>query len=84
MARQKTRRIHVDQHVIRANTKSGADAPPLTIQTYKGSTKAHEVIIFDKEGEEVARVVYRPHQPLSCGARLWIETKATVVEKVRA
>ena len=27
-----------------------------------------------KEGVELARVVYSPHKPLSCGARVWVET----------
>jgi hypothetical protein len=25
------------------------------------------------------KVIYRPHKPLSCGARLWIETKGEVI-----
>ena len=32
-------------------------------------------------GTEVARVVYRPEKPLSCGAKVWIET-ANEVEVV--
>ena len=66
--------IHVNQHVIRANNKSGARNPVLTVKTYKSNTYAHEAIILDKEGNECARVVYSPDKPLSCGARVWIET----------
>lgn len=44
------------------------------MKTYKDNNYAHEAIIRDTEGNEVARVVYRPHKPLSCGARCWIET----------
>lgn len=31
-------------------------------------------------GEVVARVVYSPDKPLSCGARVWIETDTDTVE----
>jgi hypothetical protein len=70
--------IHVNQHVIRKNTKHQTDEPCLTVKTYKENRYAHEAIIRDNDGNEVARVVYRPHKPLSCGARCWIETKLSV------
>ena len=70
--------IHVNQHVIHKNTKHGTDDPCLTIKTYKSNHYAKEAIILDKDGNEVARVVYRPHKPLSCGARCWIETQNDV------
>jgi len=76
--------IHVNQHKIRANTKKGTDEPVLTVKTYKENNYAHEAIIRTKDGEEVARVIYRPHKPLSCGARVWIEmdTDKTEVELI--
>ena len=70
--------IHVNQHTIRANTKHGKDDPCLTVKTYKDNRYASEAIIRDEGGNEVARVVYRPHKPLSCGARCWIETNLSV------
>lgn len=70
--------IHVNQHVIKSNAKSGGREPVLTVKDYKQNRKAHEAIIRDANGVEVARVVYRPDQPLSCGARVWIETSNTV------
>jgi len=70
--------IHVNQHVIKKNRKTGAVAPVLTVKTYKDNRYAHEAVILDKEGNEVARVVYRPEKPLSCGAHVWIETKNEV------
>lgn len=66
--------IHVNQHVLKRNTKQGTDEPVLTVKTYKENNYAHEAIIRDGVGVEVARVVYRPHKPLGCGARCWIET----------
>ena len=72
--------IHVNQHIIKANKKRPvSDAlPVLTVKTYKDNRYASEAIIRDNEGNEVARVVYRPHKPLSCGAHCWIETKLPV------
>jgi hypothetical protein len=65
--------IHVNQHVIRANAKSGANDPVLTVKTYKENRYAHTV---DIKGP--CRVVHSPDKPLSCGAKVWIETTAEV------
>jgi hypothetical protein len=70
--------IHVNQHIIKKNTKTGENEPPLTVKTYKDNRKAHQAIIYDKDGNEVARVINSPHKPLSCGARVWIETQNEV------
>ncbi len=66
--------IHVNQHVIKANAKNGEHEPPITVKTYKSNTYAHEVVINGP-----CKLVYRPDKPLSCGARLWIETDAEVI-----
>jgi len=68
--------IHVNQHVIKSNAKNGENKPTLTVKTYKGNTYAHEVEI-----NGASRVVYSPDKPLSCGARVWIETESEVVTK---
>ena len=74
--------IHVNQHKIKSNTKNGTDEPVLTVKTYKENIYAHEAIIKTKDGEVIGRVIYQPHKPLSCGARVWIEldTETTDVE----
>jgi hypothetical protein len=72
-------RIHVNQHVIKANTKAGANDPVITVKTYKNNTYTNNAILRDANGEEVARVVYSPDKPLSCGAKVWIETELEVV-----
>lgn len=71
--------IHVNQHKIRSNTKTGAREPVLTCKTYKTNEYAHEVEIMHR-GEVVARVIYAPDKPLSCGARVWIETDTEITE----
>jgi hypothetical protein len=70
--------IHVNQHVIKKNTKDGANEPVLTCKTYNMNRYAHEVTIYDKDGEVAARVIYSKDKPLSCGARVWIETNNDV------
>lgn len=76
--------IHVNQHVIKSNRKSGLTEPVLTVKTYKTNTYAHTAIIRDTNGIEVARVVYSPNKPLSCGAHVWIETNMTVDTETEA
>jgi hypothetical protein len=66
--------IHVNQHVIRANKKNGEENPVLTCKTYKENIYAKEIEILDEGGSVIAKVVYSPDKPLSCGARVWIET----------
>lgn len=66
-------KIHVNQHNIKANNK-GADLPVITVKDYKQNRKCNEVEIL-KDGEPVAKVVYSPDRPLSCGAKVWIETE---------
>lgn len=66
--------IHVNQHKIRAREES-----PLTVKTYKDNREATEADILDASGNVVATIVYRPEKPLSCGARVWIETQNQVV-----
>lgn len=66
--------IHVNQHIIRANNKSEDKKPPLTIKTYKENRKG-----FEAEITGSARVIYSPDKPLSCGARVWIETESEVL-----
>lgn len=65
--------IHVNQHVIKSNRKTGTVDPVLTVKTYKSNTYAHEVEILGP-----SKVVYSPDKPLSCGAHVWIETQAEV------
>jgi len=69
-------RIHVNQHHITANGR-GADLPVLTVKTYKENLKCNEVLIHGP-----SRVVYSPDKPLSCGAKVWVETES-LVEVVR-
>lgn len=67
--------IHVNQAHIRSNRKVDPDnrIPVLTVKTYKSNDYCNSV---DINGP--SRVVYSPDKPLSCGARVWIETEGDV------
>ena len=60
-------------HHIRHNKKHGTNKPVITIKTYRSNDYGHEV---DIRGD--SKVIYSPNKPLSCGAKVWIETKAEV------
>ena len=79
MARGRLKRIHVNQHHIRENKKTGSRKPVVTVKEYDSNLYGHEVDILDGFGNVLATVVYRPDNPLSCGARVWIETRQDVV-----
>lgn len=65
--------LHVNQAVIKRNRDNGSNDPPLIVRNYKGSRPAHEVEILGP-----SRLMNRPHDPLPCGARVWLETHAEV------
>jgi hypothetical protein len=66
--------IHVNQHIIKRNAKNGTQEPVLTVKQGRKNTYAHSVEILGP-----SRLVYSPDKPLSCGARVWIETTAPVL-----
>lgn len=65
--------IHINQHIIKRNNKTGEREPVITCKTYKSNDYCHEVEISGP-----CKLVYRPDKPLSCGARVWIETTEDV------
>lgn len=72
--------IHVNQHEIKKN-KDGANRPVLTCKTYKENTYAHEAVIYGQDGLVAAKIIYSQNKPLSCGAKVWIETYGKVETK---
>jgi len=65
--------IHVNQHVIKSNNKTGERKPVITVKTYKDNRYAKEVYV-----DGPCKIIYSPDKPLSCGAKVWIETQANV------
>lgn len=70
-------KVHVNQHIIKSNTKNGLSDPPLSIKTYKYNIKATEISFTGP-----TKLVYRPESPLSCGANVWIEAEFEDIEYV--
>ncbi len=68
------KRIHVNQHMIRADRKGGTVSDVVSVATSRGTFRGRLVAI---NGE--SRIVYSPRKPRPCGARLWIETRAEIV-----
>lgn len=67
------KRIHVNQHNLRRRVNGTGEDPCYTVK-HKGKTIwAREVEILGP-----CRLVERISDPLSCGARLWIETTSEV------
>ena len=74
------KRIHVNQHNIKHNAKNPDDQRPVfTCKTSSNNYKAHSVEVCGP-----STLVYSPDKPLSCGAKVWIETVATVYVKEEA
>lgn len=65
--------IHVNQHHIKHNAKHKTKRPVFTIKQGKKNTYAEKVIINGP-----SQLIYQPNNPLSCGAKAWIETSAEV------
>ena len=67
--------IHVNQHVIKANKKNGANDPVLTVKQGRKNTYGHRVVIHG-----ASEVIYSGNECtlLKCGARVAIVTEAPV------
>jgi len=68
------KRIHVNQHIIKSNNKTGEREPVFTIKFKKKTYTANSISI-----EGTSKLVYKPDKPLSCGAKVWIETTNTII-----
>ena len=66
-------RIHVNTHKINFNKRHATNNPVITVKTSHSNRYAHKVELLGP-----STVIYRPEKPLSCGARLWIETDSKV------
>jgi len=67
-------KIHINQHVIKSNHKNNKRDPVITVKTYNSNNYGHQVEILGP-----SKVIYSPDKPLSCGAKVWIETDSEVI-----
>ena len=65
--------IHINQHVIKRNAKTGEREPVITAKTYRDNKYGNKVYV-----DGPCEIVYSPDKPLPCGAKVWIETKSGV------
>lgn len=70
--KMKIKRIHINQHHIRHNSKTGDTKPVVSVKANGKNYTGHGVEFAS------GRVVYSPDKPLSCGAKVWIETREAV------
>lgn len=68
--------IHVNRNILNANRKHNKKDPPVTVKTTKDNYYGMEVSINGP-----SNLIYNNDNPLSCGARLWIETESEIIIK---
>lgn len=75
------KKIHVNRQHIAQNKQDGGQRPVISCKVYK--TNKHKtpfdlVIGNTCKIDGPSEFVYKPNNPLSCGARVWIQTDADV------
>lgn len=74
--------IHVAQDAIRRNTKEGTNDPAIILRDGSTPSRHHSLDLVLNDGTVVGTFVYQPHDPLSCGARVWLALEPGVVRAV--
>ncbi len=75
------KKIHINRNIIDSNRKHGTNKPPVAVRIHTNErTKTPRKIEYGHEIDiyGFSSVIYRPEEPLSCGAKLWIETNEPV------
>lgn len=68
------KQIHINRNTLASNLKHGRRDPVVRLQQGTRVSYGHEVDLLGPDGAVLASVVYQPDEPLSCGARVWVET----------
>ena len=71
------KRVHVNQAVIKANIGAQDPEPVITVKC-RLNKKAANVYGYEVKVQGESTTIYRPQKPLSCGAHVWIESRAEV------
>lgn len=66
--------IHINRNIIQQNEKNGTRLPVCRVSIGNKTWYGSGVDILGS-----SKMVYSPDKPLSCGAKLWIETDSEVV-----
>lgn len=72
--------IHVNRNILASNKKHGTDHAPITVKILTPSGKSCSMNEYGHRVEVLgpSTFVYDEENPLSCGARVWVETDAPV------
>lgn len=71
------KRVHVNRHILAQNLKYNTNDPAITIQTSEGPiTASHAKFLTGMPRMRQAGI--DGAKPLSCGARVWVETKGKI------
>ena len=65
--------IHINRNIIQQNEKHDRELPVCRVQEGSKARYGRAVEIHGP-----SKMVYRPEKPLSCGAKLWIETDSEI------
>ena len=71
-------RIIVNRQIVQKNRKDGTDVPPISVKTYRGAERVHEVRF---SGSAVLRSATAAPSGTS-GATVWIETEYETLELI--
>jgi len=66
--------IHTNRNVIQRNEKNGTRLPVCRVDVQGKTWYGSSIEILGS-----SQMVYSPDKPLKCGAKLWLETEATVI-----
>lgn len=72
------KRVHVNRHTLASNKKHGLSDPAIGVEESGTKKRYGSRVDILHEGVVVASVIHREDHPLRCGARCWIETRASV------
>jgi hypothetical protein len=73
------KRIHVSQPNIKANHKDGGNRPVFSIlESGKRVQHSHGFRVVSDTGEVLLEGIYNENKPLSCGARVWLESNFNI------
>lgn len=64
--------VTISRGVIDSNRKHHRYDPPISVRKTRSGPVVYRTNVLTLDAG--ARIVYSPDEPLSCGARLWIET----------
>jgi hypothetical protein len=79
MTTKTIKRIHVNQHNIKANGKDCITTPTGGLPVFTVKNRGKTYIGHKVNIDGISELIYEPQKPLECGAKVWIQTKSKVI-----